>query len=276
MDWAQLIEKAEREARDLVGMVGVVIHFLAEPARASDQFVGAPFFFGRLQRDGILLGDEIEQDAFADADTGNKERLNIEPLREREKNESGDAHHFGAILSDAIRAHAAWNVKREQAPALIAKQAHVHARDAFDERTGRKTHERFGVATAADRNRACKFRRRGNRTAAEREDVMADARGLLFVNRAAHIKLFHEANRAQRQADAVLEIVAVIKIQLEAATAEIEDDARLKTRAERPKNGGAHQPRFFFSADHFEFNAGLALDARHEAAIVARFARGRG
>ena len=70
---------------------------------------------------------------------------------------------------------------------------------------------------------------------------------------------------------------ALKKIHFQAAAAKIENHARLDPVAERPLHGRANQPRFLLAADHFEFDAGFALDALHQAPVVARFARrGRG
>ena len=74
-------------------------------------------------------------------------------------------------------------------------------------------------------------------------------------------------------ADAMFQHAALIKIQLQAAAAEIENQPRLHAVAQRPLHGGANQARFFLAADHFQFDSGFSLDAIHQAAVIARFAR---
>ena len=60
------------------------------------------------------------------------------------------------------------------------------------------------------------------------------------------------------KSDAMFEDAALIKIQFEAAAAQIEDQARLDAIAQSPLHGGADQARFFLAADHFQFDAGFA------------------
>ncbi len=72
----------------------------------------------------------------------------------------------------------------------------------------------------------------------------------------------------------MFEHAALIKIQLEAAAAEIEDQPRLDAISQRPLHGGANQARFFLAADYFQFDSGFALHAIHQAAVIARFAGG--
>ena len=67
-----------------------------------------------------------------------------------------------------------------------------------------------------------------------------------------------------------------VEIQLEAAAAEIENQSRLDAIAERPAAPPSKQPRFFFAADHFQLDAGLAANALDQVAIIPGFARGAG
>ena len=95
---------------------------------------------------------------------------------------------------------------------------------------------------------------------------------VVLVDRAFDRIRFHQADRSERQRDAVLKHSTLKKIQLQAAAAEIEDQPRLHQISHRPHHRRANQPRFLLAADHFEFDAGLSPDALHQRAIVARFA----
>ena len=106
--------------------------------------------------------------------------------------------------------------------------------------------------------------------------MVTQAVGVVFVNRALDGKSFHQADGAEGKSDALLEDPALIKIQFQAAAAQIEDQARLDAIAQRPLHSGANQPRFFLAADYFELDSGFALHALHQAAVVARFAGGGG
>src|SRR5271155_317499 len=101
---------------------------------------------------------------------------------------------------------------------------------------------------------------------------MTQAVGVIFVNRAFDGKSLHQADGAEGKADALLENAALIKTQLEATAAKIEDQARLDAITERPLHGGTNQARFFFAADYFQFDSRFALHAIHQAAVIARFA----
>ena len=73
----------------------------------------------------------------------------------------------------------------------------------------------------------------------------------------------------------MLQHATLKKIQLQAAAAEIKNQARLNAVAKSPLHSGANQPRFLLGADHFQLDARLPADAIHQLAVVARFA-GRG
>ncbi len=150
VDGAQLIEQRQCEARDLLGVLRIVIEAPREPARAGQQFRGAALFFFRRGADGILLRDQIEQDSFAHTDTGNQHGAQVEPFRQRIENNRGDADHFGAVLAHPEDAHAAGNIEREHAPGLIAQQARIDRGDALDHGSGGDAHQRFGVSAAGD------------------------------------------------------------------------------------------------------------------------------
>jgi hypothetical protein len=134
----------------------------------------------------------------------------------------------------------------------------------------------FSVSTARDANRAGEARRGRNSAAQQRENVMAQAVDVVFINRPVYGKSFHQTDGAEGEADALLEHAALIKIQLEAAAAQIENQARLDAVSQRPLRGRTNQPRFFLAADYFQLDSGFALHAIHQAAIVARFACGGG
>src|SRR5271169_6089557 len=276
VDGAELIEEREREAHHMLGVLRVVIQASREPAGAGEEFGGAAFFFFGGGAHGILFGDEIQQNSFAHADAGNEQSAQVQPLRERIENNRGDADHFGAVLADAEHSHAAGNVQREHAPGLIAQQARIYGGDALDHGRGGHAHQRFGVPAAGDGNGAAEAGRRRHGAAQKREDVMAQAVGVVFVNRAFDGKSFHQADGAEGKADALLEDATLIKIQFEAAAAEIEDQARLDAVSQRPLRGRTNQARFFLTADYFQFDSGFALHAVHQAAVIARFARGGG
>src|SRR5271170_556947 len=260
----------------MLGVLRVVIQAAREPAGAGEEFGGAAFFFFGGGAHGILFGDEVQQNSFAHADAGNEQSAEIEPLRERIENNRGDADHFGAVLADAEHSHAAWDVEREHAPGLIAQQARIYGGDALDHGCGGHTHQRFGVPAAGDGNRAAEAGRRRHGAAQKREDVMAQAVGVVFVNRAFDGKSLHQADGAERKSDAIFQHAALIEVQLQAAAAQIEDQARLDAVSQGPQRSGADQARFFFAADYFEFDSGFALHTIHKAAIIARFTCGGG
>ena len=162
MNRAELIEEAERELGDLFGVLGAVIETTGEPASAGEKFVGAAALLFAGDADRILLGDKIEQDAFANANAGDQHGAEVEPFGEGGENDRGDAHDFGAVFADAIGAHAAGNVEGQHAPGLIAEQAGVDGGYALGERAGGEADQSFGIATAGDGEGAREFGRRGH------------------------------------------------------------------------------------------------------------------
>ena len=134
MDRPQLIEKRKREARDLFGVLRIIIEAAREPARAGKQFGGAAFFFFRSDAHGILFRDQIQQDSFADAHAGDEHGAEVEPFRKRSENNRGDADDLGAVFANAEDAHAAGNIQSQHAPGLVAQQARIDRGDAFDHR----------------------------------------------------------------------------------------------------------------------------------------------
>src|SRR5271168_2422629 len=263
VDGAKLIEEREREACDLFGVLRIVIQAPGEPARAGEEFGGAAFFFFGRGADGILFGDEVEQYSFADADAGNEHAAQVQPLRQRIENNRGDADDFGAVFADAEDAHAAGHVEREHAPGLIAQQARIDRRNAFDHGAGGDAHQRFIISAAGDGDGTAEAGRGWHGAAQQGEDVMTQAVGVVFVNRAFDGKSFHQTDGAERKADALFKDATLIKIQFEAAAAEIEYQARLDAVSQRPLRGRTNQARFFLAADYFQFDSGFTLHAIH-------------
>src|SRR5580698_11031850 len=99
---------------------------------------------------------------------------------------------------------------------------------------------------------------------------MAQTIGVVFVNHAFDGECFHQADGAEGKTDALLEHSALIKIQLEAAAAQIENQARLDAVSERPQSGRTNPARFFLAADYFQLDSRFALHAIHQAAVIAR------
>ena len=63
--WPQLVEEGQRELSHLIGVVRAVIETTGKPSGAGKKLVGAAALFFIGDADGILFGNEIEQDAFA-------------------------------------------------------------------------------------------------------------------------------------------------------------------------------------------------------------------
>jgi hypothetical protein len=87
----------------------------------------------------------------------------------------------------------------------------------------RDANERFGIASASDRERAGKLGRRRKRTAEKRENVMAKAIRVVFVNRTFDRIRFHQTDGAEWKRDTVLEHAALKEIQFEAAAPEVKN-----------------------------------------------------
>ena len=255
-------------------MLRIVIEAASEPARAGEEFGGAAFFFFGRGANGILFGDEVQQDSFADAHAGNEHGAQVQPFCQRVENNRGDPDDFGAVFADAEGAHTSGHVESEHAPGLIAQQARIDRGEALDHGARCDAHERFSVSAAGDGDGAAEVRRRRHCAAQKGKDVVTQAVGVVFIDRAFDGKSFHQADGAEGKADALFQNAALIKTQLETAAAQIEDQARLDAISQGPLHGGTNQARFFLAADYFEFDSGFALHAIHQAAVIARFASG--
>src|SRR5690348_11332788 len=100
-------------------MTFVIAHAASEPTRALEQFgIAAHVFFG-FRGGGILLGDQLEQNAFANTDAGNEERAQAEPFCQGCENNRGDGDHFSAVLTNTEGTHARGYIKILQLPRLI-------------------------------------------------------------------------------------------------------------------------------------------------------------
>ena len=144
------------------------------------------------------------------------------------------------------------------------------------QRSGSEAHQRFGIASASYGNGAGKFGRQRQGAAQERKDVMAKARGVVFVDCAFDRESFHQTNGAERKSNAAFEHAMFHKIHFKAAAAEVEDQARLDAIAERTLDGGADESCLFFAADDFQLDAGLAANSLHQVAIIPGFASSGG
>src|ERR1700722_5494806 len=69
---AELVEEAEREFGDLFGVLRAVIETARKPTGAGEKFVSAAALFFAGDAHGILFSDEIEKNAFADTNAGDK------------------------------------------------------------------------------------------------------------------------------------------------------------------------------------------------------------
>src|ERR1700722_3168959 len=104
---------------------------------------------------------------------------------------------------------------------------------------------------------------------------MAQTFRLIFIDCAIQLESFHQPDGSQWQPDAMLQNSALVKIQLQAAAAEIENHPRLRAISQGPLHRLATQPRLLFAADYFQFNSGLAPYPIHQSPMVARLARRR-
>ena len=97
---------------------------------------------------------------------------------------------------------------------------------------------------------------------------------MVLINCALDRVGLHQSNGSQGQRDSMFEHPALKEIQLQTASAQIENQSRLNLISQRPEYGRTNKPRFLLAADHFQFNAGLSANPLHQGAIVASFARG--
>ena len=226
MDRPQLIEERQRQPGHLVRVLRIIIEAARKPTRAGQQLRGATLFFLGSDAGRILFGDQIEKKPSRTPTPGTSSVRRSSHFASSGDNDGGDAHHLGAIFAHSKDAHSAGNIETQQAPRLIAEQAHVDRRNSFDHRPGSKAHKRLGISAASHGHRAGKIRRRRQGTVQQRKNVMAQALGVVLVDGALDRIGFHQPNRAERQADAMFENAALEEIQLQTAAAQIKNQPR--------------------------------------------------
>ena len=87
-----------------------------------------------------------------------------------------------------------------------------------------------------------------------RQDVTAQARKTVRRERSRHVESFHQADGAKRQRQAAFDFATAEEAHLQAAAAEIEDQARRKASDGSAEDGFAHQAGFFGGADDGELD----------------------
>jgi len=222
-----------------------------------------------------VAGDFLE-DAFANADGGDEEVVNVEIAAEDDEDDGGDAHDVGAIAADAVGFHALAEVAFEDVGESLAQERNVERGKAFAARAGSYVGKSFGVSAESDGELVGEIRAIGKAGFEEGAKVAADLFGLGGTNGAGDAERGHQADGAYRKLGALQDGMIAKNIDFEAAAAEIDDAVRRSFRAESGDRGFPAEAGFFFCGDDFEANAGGLLDAVEERATVAGFAGGAG
>jgi hypothetical protein len=101
----EVIEEHDAEFANMFGVTLVVFETAGEAARANDHLTGFGGVAVRFLAGEGFAGDFLE-DAFADADGGDKELTDVEVAAEDDEDDGGDAHDVGAVAANAVRFHA--------------------------------------------------------------------------------------------------------------------------------------------------------------------------
>src|SRR5215475_8592493 len=109
----QLIEKLQTKFANMFGMAAIAVKTAGEDTSAAEQFTSMAVVAMRLFA-GENFASNVAKQSFANSDTRNRERVQIEVAAEREKNKAGDAHDVGAIATHAIDFHSRFNVAAQQ------------------------------------------------------------------------------------------------------------------------------------------------------------------
>src|SRR5580704_12223111 len=222
------------------------------------------------------LACDLLQQAFANADAGNRERAQIQIAPDHDEDDRGDAHDVSAVAADGVRLHALTHVAFENSRQSFAQQRKLERRNAVLARAGCDRGERFGTATESDGDAVGKIRTIGQLRFQQRLDVAAHLLGVLRPNDAGNIQGREQTHGADGYLRVLLDGVVVQDVDLEAAAAEVDDAARRRFWAHDSDGCFAAESRLFGAPDHFERDSGFAFDFAHERLAIARFARGAG
>jgi hypothetical protein len=144
MDRLKLIEKLQAELANVFGVAAIAIEAAGKDARAAQHLarfrvVAMGFFPGKS------FASNFAEQSFANSDSRNGKSTEIQVAAEREKNQSRDAHHVGAVTADTVNFHTRVNVTAQEIGQALAQQRKLECRETVFARAGRKVCERFRI-----------------------------------------------------------------------------------------------------------------------------------
>ena len=234
----------------------------AEEHLARGSVVAVRFF----SRKG--LASNLLQKAFANTDSGNGERTNIEIAAERGKDDGGDAHNVGAVAPHAVGFHTLADVATENVGKALAKERQLQSRQPVTPRTWCNVCEGFGVSAQRDRDLIGKVGAIGKPGFEQGANVATNLLRFRRPNHAGNAESGHQADGADGKLRALQNGVVSQDAELQAAATQVDDAARRRFRTERGNDSFAAQTRFFLGADYFQTNAGGLLDAANQTVTI--------
>ena len=120
----EMIEEHDGEFAGVFGVALIVFEAAGEAAGADKHLAGLGVVAVRFLAGEGIAGDFLE-DAFADANGGNEEVVNVEIAAKDDKDDGGDAHDVGAVAANAVGFHALAEVALEDVGEALAQERNV-------------------------------------------------------------------------------------------------------------------------------------------------------
>lgn len=271
----KLIKKHKAEFADMVGVLLIIFEPAAKASRGEEHLTRGGIVTMRLLAGESLARDLMEQ-AFSNANAGNDEAANVQITAQGDEDNGGDAHDVSTIATYAVGLHARAEIALEKLGEALAEKRQFKRGKAILPRPGRDVRKCFGVTTESDRNFIGEIGAMRKTRFEEGANIPANLFGLKGTDNAVDIESGEEANGSNGELRASKNGVVTENTEFEAASAEVNDAARLGFRAHGGDNRFTAKARFFLCADNFESNAGSAFDTTEKAFAVLRFAGGAG
>src|SRR6267142_3105375 len=146
----KLVEQLQAQFANVFGVTAVAVQTAGEGARADKKLARVGVVAMRLLA-GKGFTRDFPEEAFANANAGNRKRAQIQVAAQRDENQSGDAHDVGAIAADAKRFHSRFDVAFQEVRQSFAQERKLERGKAVFAGAGRQIGKRFRVTSEGDR-----------------------------------------------------------------------------------------------------------------------------
>jgi hypothetical protein len=149
MQRLQVIEEHEAEFADVFGVALIVFEAASEAAGAEEHLARFGVVAVRFLAGEGFAGNFLEN-AFADADGGNQEVVDVEIAAEDDEDDGRNAHDVGAVTADSIGFHAIADIAFQNVGKTIAQERNIECGETFTARAGSDVGKSLSISTESD------------------------------------------------------------------------------------------------------------------------------